>query len=131
MWYENLEGNKFIENLYTKVPVLINVRIIAIKVTDEGRRITINFNMPRFADNPPTKWMDSGYNTVFVELDFFDVLESTISFTRESLRGNIIIEKSDEGKLKVVISGTVNMNLVAEVGMIQSVSGYIDEFETT
>jgi len=129
MWHKLLERNDFISNLYHEIPKLINVRIIAIKITDEGRRVTIDINMPKFADNPPAKWRNSGYNTVFVELDFFDVQEFNLSYNKGDLRGNIIIEKIEQDKLKVHVSGIVNLEFLADVGMIQSVSGYIDSLE--
>lgn len=129
MWHKVLERNQFISSLYQEVPKLINVRIVAIKITDEGRRVSINFNMPKFADNAPSKWHNSGYNTVFIELDFFDVEEFSVSYCKENLRGTINIEKNEEDKFNVVISGFVNMNLVAHIGMIQAVSGYIDNFQ--
>lgn len=129
MWHKVLERNQFISSLYQEVPKLINVRIVAIKITDEGRRVSINFNMPKFADNAPSKWHNSGYNTVFIELDFFDVEEFSVSYCKENLRGTINIAKNEEDKFNVVISGFVNMNLVAHIGMIQAVSGYIDNFQ--
>ncbi|MFY0521532.1 Imm50 family immunity protein [Lysinibacillus sp. UGB7] len=129
MWHKVLERNQFISNLYQEVPKLINVRIVAIKITDEGRRVSLNFNMPKFADNPPSKWHNSGFNTVFIELDFFNVQELNVSYCKENLKGIINIEKNEEDKFKVHISGSVNMNLVAEIGMIQSVSGYIDNLQ--
>lgn len=129
MWHKFLEKNQFISNLYHVVPGLINVRIVAINITDEGRRVSINFNMPKFADNVPSKWSNLGYNTIFVELDFFDVQELNVSYCKESMKGTVNIEKNDEDKFKVNISGVVNMNLVADIGMIQSVSGYIDNLQ--
>ncbi|MBE1556973.1 Imm50 family immunity protein [Sporosarcina limicola] len=92
MWFELLEGNTFISNLYNEVPQLIDVRIVAIEIADEGRKISINFIMPKYADNPPLKWRNLNYNTVFVELDFFDVQELTIKSNKNKYRGNINIE---------------------------------------
>ncbi|UTR13952.1 immunity 50 family protein [Salipaludibacillus sp. LMS25] len=129
MWYNFLERSKFISNLYDDVPDLNNVRIAAIKITDEGRRVSIHFNMPKFGDNPPSKWNNSRYNTVFVELDFFDIKDLSVSYCKENLRGNINIQKNEESGLKVSISGSVNVTFLADIGMIQSVSGYIDTVE--
>ncbi|MBP3950152.1 Imm50 family immunity protein [Bacillus suaedae] len=126
MWYKVLDGNKFISNLYDEIPQLINVRIEAIKIEEEGRKISINFNMPKFADNPPRKWSDLNYNTVFVELDFFDAQDLTIKSNKDKYRGNINVELDEAGKFEVNISGSVDMKLKADHGMIQSVSGYID-----
>lgn len=129
MWHNVLERNKFILSLYQEVPKLVNVQIVSIKITDEGSRVSINFNMPKFADNVPLKWHNSGYNTVFVELDFFDVQELDMNYCKKKLKGTINIEKNEQDKFKVDISGSVNMNLVSDIGMVQSVSGYIDNLK--
>ena len=129
MWHRVLERNQFISSLYHEVPKLINVRIVGIKITDEGRRVSLHFNMPKFADNPPAKWRKSGYNAVFVELDFFDIQELKVSYSKENLMGNIILEKNEQDKFNVRISGAVNMELVADIGIIQTVSGYIDHLQ--
>ena len=126
MWYESLEKNLFIKNLYSEIPELNNVRIDAIRMVDEGRKITLNFIMPFYADKPPVKWAGLGYNAVFVELDFFDAQELCLKSNKDKFKGNISIEKNEEGKFIVDISGSFEMKLVADYGMIQSVSGYID-----
>ncbi|RAP20672.1 hypothetical protein C2W64_03890 [Brevibacillus laterosporus] len=126
MWYESLEKNIFIKNLYTTIPELSNVRIDAIKLIDEGRKVTLNFIMPIFADKPPAKWVGLGYNAVFVEVDFFDAQELCLKSNKNKFNGNINIEKNEEGKFNVNITGSFEMKLVADYGMIQSVSGYID-----
>lgn len=130
MWHEDLDGNVFLSNLYNEVPPLLDVRIVAIKVEDEGRKISISFNMPKFADNPPRKWGDLNYNTVFVELAFYDLQELVIkSLGNEKYRGDIRIENDNEDKLNINISGAVDMGLKADFGKIQSVSGYIDTID--
>ncbi|EEM18355.1 hypothetical protein COM13_11815 [Bacillus pseudomycoides] len=126
MWYSNLEGNRFISNLYNEAPSLLDVRIVAVKIEDEGKKISINFNMPKFADNPPKKWKDLNYNTVFVQLDFFDIQELTLKSSNDKYRGDINIELDKDGNFNINISGSVCMNLKADYGIIQSVSGYID-----
>ncbi|MBD5798655.1 hypothetical protein BHU24_23950 [Bacillus pseudomycoides] len=129
MWYSNLEGNRFISNLYNEAPSLLDVRIVAVKIEDEGKKISINFNMPKFADNPPKKWKDLNYNTVFVQLDFFDVQELTLKSSNDKYRGDINIELDKDGNFNINISGSVCMNIKADYGIIQSVSGYIDTIE--
>lgn len=127
MWCELLERNKFILNLYSCIPQLINVRIVAVRI--EEQKVSIHFNMPNFADKPPTKWKDLGYNTVYVELDFFDIKEITLKTNTGVLKGDINIEKNEDKNLKISISGDVYLELIADVGIIQSVSGYIDKPE--
>ncbi|MBZ4222686.1 Imm50 family immunity protein [Bacillus wiedmannii] len=129
MWYSNLEGSRFISNLYNEAPSLSDVRIVAVKIEDEGKKISVNFNIPKFADNPPKKWEDLNYNTVFVQLDFFDIQELTLKSSNNKYRGDINIELDKDGKFNINILGSVCMNLKADYGIIQSVSGYIDTME--
>ncbi|HDR8172607.1 TPA: hypothetical protein QC096_003841 [Bacillus thuringiensis] len=129
MWYSNLEGSRFISNLYNEAPSLSDVRIVAVKIEDEGKKISVNFNIPKFADNPPKKWKDLNYNTVFVQLDFFDIQELTLKSSNNKYRGDINIELDKDGKFNINILGSVCMNLKADYGIIQSVSGYIDTME--
>lgn len=64
MWYEKLDGNKFISKLYNKVPELNDVPIINIKIEEEGRMASLIFVMPKFADNPPNKWKTLDLNLI-------------------------------------------------------------------
>lgn len=126
MWHEILDKNNYIKSLYTQVPSLINVRINAIKVEDEGQRISLEFIMPTFAHTPPKKWINLQYNAVYIKLDFFQMEYLTFKLTKDKMQGNISIEKSKENKLKISIVGNVNLELIARYGMIQSVDGYIE-----
>lgn len=127
MWHENLEGNKFIANLYTEIPKLINVRIAKVEIQDEGNRISISFDMPCFADKIPPKWQIRGYNTVNVHLDFFGIREVSLNSTQNTYRGNLEIQKEETGLLTVKVSGKVDMKIIAESGLIQAVEGYCNQ----
>ncbi|MCY8232243.1 Imm50 family immunity protein [Priestia endophytica] len=127
MWHKELKHSEFLTTLYEEVPELSQISIEYVEIKDEGRRISLGFTMPRFADYPPLKWKQSGYNAVFVEADFFDIKEMQISYRNEKLKGTIYMKGTEEQYHHVWISGSVNLNLVAEVGLIQKISGYIDE----
>lgn len=43
--------------------------------------------------------------------------------------GTISIEKNQVNKFIVSVTGSANINMIAEIGIIQSVKGYIDHFE--
>lgn len=126
MWHELLERNTFIGNLYSDVPELKNVRIAGIKIHDEGGRLTIEFDMPVYAEFPPEKWIKCGDNTVFVEADFFDLTEVNIQSTESIYRGDIKITKDENNLIDIQISGTIQAQIKAGFGMIQSVRGYIN-----
>jgi hypothetical protein len=123
MWYNNLDKNFFIKNLYKDIPKMINTRIDKINIHNQGDRISISFDMPYFADNPPKKWIEANYNTVCVHLDFFDIKNIELTSKERTYIGNIDIKKEDD-YLIINISGSVQACITAGGGMIQSVTAY-------
>src|SRR5690625_3747180 len=79
MWQQQLDNHTFISQLYNEIPELINVRILNIKIDDEGDKVSIAFVMPKYADNPPQKWELLHYHSILVELNFYDI--NKLSFT--------------------------------------------------
>lgn len=124
MWHKSLEKVMFITNLYTEIPQLTNVRISQIKIADEGDRVSLIFDMPYFADKPPKKWVALGYNTVIVQLDFFEIKEVMIKSNSRTYRGDIKIVKDENDTIFVNVIGSVETKIKAGIGMIQSVEGY-------
>lgn len=127
MWYKELKHSEFLTTLYEEVPELSQISIEYVEIKDEGRRVSLGFTMPKFAGYPPLKWKQSGYNAVFVEADFFNIKEMQISYCNEELKGTVYMKLTEKQYHHVWISGSMNLNLVAEVGLIQEISGYIDE----
>ena len=127
MWYDCLERTEFLRKLYKEIPSLddVDVRIESLVISDEGSRVTICFDMPHYADFPPEKW--SGSNTAFVELDFFGITKLEFSTTSSRYRGKIVIAKNAEGLLKVGIRGNLNLDILADCGLLQHVKAYLQE----
>ncbi|MEH6939542.1 Imm50 family immunity protein [Bacillus sp. JJ664] len=125
IWIEHFGEEKFISMIYNNVPPLENLRIEKIEITREGDRISVAFDLPIYADKPPRKWIERGYTTTYVEIDFFYIKEVSLKSNNNKYRGNIDIKKDvDIGDLIVHIGGTVEANIKAGAGLIQSVSGY-------
>lgn len=127
MWYESLDKNIFLANLYNEIPQLTNVRISQIKILDEGDRVSLIFDMPYFADRPPKKWVALGNNTVIVQLDFFEIKEVMIKSNSKTYRGDIEIVKDEDDTIIVNLNGSVEAKIQARIGMIQSVEGYYNK----
>ncbi|MFD4707215.1 Imm50 family immunity protein [Gottfriedia sp. NPDC058432] len=125
MWYLSLENNLFLTNLYNEVPELKNIKIENINIVDGGRKVTLCFDMPIYAENPPQKWVNLGNNTVWVELDFFDISELEIKSMKTLEKCDIEI-KYVENSFIINITGTVDASMIAEYGYIQKVEGYIN-----
>ena len=82
--------------------------------------------MPKYADNPPKKWILLNNNSIIVELDFHEVEGLSLTYNgKESLSGDIKIELNDNELLDVSISGTVDVSFKAYAGLIQFVKGGI------
>lgn len=85
MWHTKLDNNKFISQLYNdEVPELTSVPILSTNLEEEGRKFSILFMMPKYADNPPGKWRALGYNSILVELNFFDIEEISLTASNKS-----------------------------------------------
>lgn len=74
MWYDGIDRNTFIKQIYTKVPELLNVRIDAISLKRDGTEVSVVFDMPVYPDNPP----ENGMVTILFLLKFlFSLFQSS------------------------------------------------------
>lgn len=128
MWYELIDKNRFLLNLYNPVPSLLNVDIQQLSITDEGDRVSLKFIMPYYADNPPKKWIDAKYNATVVHLDFFGVKDINLKATNRKYNGNIEIYKDNYGLINLEIQGGIEVYLIAEACLLQSIDGYCHEY---
>lgn len=125
MWYDCLDNNKFLLTLYESVPILVDVQITKLAISDSGNRITIAFKMPFYPDSPPKKWKERNYNSVIVEFDFFSISTLNINTNTNYYIGNIEIKRTESELIDITISGNIDVQFQAEAGLIQSVEGYI------
>lgn len=124
MWYEYLSHNEFVKQLYNAVPQLKNVIIEEFIVSYYGRSIKVLFDMPKWIDNAPKKWELKKYNSIMVELDFWDV--SNLTFTLGKTKKNdIVINNIDDKKIEIIMTGGINAEFVADGGIIQKIEGYV------
>ncbi|AKF31540.1 Imm50 family immunity protein [Bacillus velezensis] len=127
MWYTKIEESRFLNSLYNEVPNLENVRIEGIYIKEEGRKVTLHFDMPFYAENPPKKWANLGYNSIALQVDFFDIHSLEMKTTSDTYRGNIEINNDEEGLLEINVTGEITAKIKADAGFIQSINGYINE----
>nr|WP_316720013.1 Imm50 family immunity protein [Terrisporobacter petrolearius] len=83
------------------------------------------FDLQKYADNPPQKWIQSKYNTVVVNIDLFGIHEINMSYKPTNVdKSNIRICIDENSYINVKITGQFNATIRAVVGMIQTISGY-------
>lgn len=124
MWYENLDRNQFIITLYNEVPELKDVRIKNIEIFEGGDRVSLTFDMPFFADKVPEKWKKRECNVVSVQTDFFNVKDIFLKLKGFMYTGDIEIIKEEEDIILVTVTGSSEIQIRAEVGMVQLVEAY-------
>lgn len=121
MWYEKIDRIEFLQRLYNEMPELENVRIERISLEREGEMVVLVFDMPCYADNPPSKW--KGCNTVSIEMMFSCIEKFQLKYEGELLSGNIHITNNDK-YLVIEINGTITCSFCAEYAFIQRVGAY-------
>lgn len=123
MWYKEMDRVEFLLKLYNDIPNLNNIQVNKIEISEEGNKITIIFNMPRFVDNIPEKWKKSKFNVVELECDFIVISKFHIEFNNVNFRSNIFIERNNSNKLIIKIEGGINCSFISEYAIIQKVRG--------
>lgn len=124
MWYDKLIQNNSLKQLYKDVPALTDVEINQISLKRDGAEVSIIFELPVYPDNPPAKWNDC--NTISVEISFFVISGFELELKESYMHGDIDISSQD-GNLKINISGNLKCSFVAETAVIQRFSAYIKE----
>lgn len=122
MWYDKLIQNNSLKQLYKDVPALTNVEINKISLKRDGEEVSIIFELPVYPDNPPVKW--NGCNTVSVEILFSIISEFELELKESYMHGDIDIFSQD-GNLRINISGNLKCSFISETAVIQRFSAYI------
>lgn len=123
MWYDLIIKTEFLKKLYNDIPMLNNVDIYEIKLHDCGDRILISFKINDIVDNIPAKWKIKGYNIPVVSLELFGVKKFMMETQANFYKATITINKDSEGLLIVKGTGNLNLEIRAEVGLIQNIEG--------
>ena len=124
MWDDKLIQNNSLIQLYKDVPALTDVEINQISLKRDGAEVSIIFELPVYPDNPPAKWNDC--NTVSVEISYFVISGFELELKEGYMHGDIDISSQD-GNLKINISGNLKCSFIAETAVIQRFSAYIKE----
>lgn len=124
MWYEYLINNLFVKQLYNRVPELRDLIIEEFNVSYYGQSIKISFDMPKWIDVVPKKWELKKYNSIMMELDFWDINDLTFTLGK-SKKNDIDISILDDNRMKIIMRGGINAEFIADAGIIQKIEGYI------
>lgn len=78
-WHELAENHQILFELYNDVPSLQAVDLIEVILSENGTQMSLKIILPRFPDKSPRKWVENGYNTVQIQIDFLELEEVKIS----------------------------------------------------
>ena len=80
------------------MPILNNVRITQFRVSCDGNRVELVFDMPMYASNPPKKWEEHKCNTVLIK-------------AAEEMRKNERIQQETNHLINELLGGNTNPGL--------------------
>lgn len=112
LWYTLAENSHVISDLYTEVPLLQDVELVEVGLTENGVQMSLKVVLPRFPDKPPRKWIESGYNTVQIQIDFLELEEAKISHW--STRNHV------NAQIEVIANGQITLNIASLSCSIQA-----------
>lgn len=123
-WYELAENPQVIAELYNEVPQLQAIDLMEV-ILQDGAKMTLNADLPQYPEKPPVHWVEAGYNTAYIRLEFCG-LES-LQITQWSTE-NLVdahIEAITEGLISLkVVSPQCNIQAHAHSLKIISIRGY-------
>lgn len=94
-WHKLSINPEVLEKLYEDVPELENVELFSIELNREGETFTARFNLPRFPDNPSSRWHKE-FNTVQIQLIFWAIANFEARGWDSNVKVNVKIIKIDE-----------------------------------
>lgn len=99
-WYELAENPHVMTELYQTVPLLEAIDVMSLALDEDGKMI-VEADLPQFADKPPSRWVEVGYNTIHILLKF-DGIEA-IQITQWSIENlvDLHIEAMAEGQISL------------------------------
>lgn len=126
MWNEYVTNNYFLKKLYNKIPPLENIIIRDISIRNifgSANDLEIEFEMPNFVDNVPEKWKKLNYNGIYIELDFYDIMDISIE-TKQNFNYSSIEINKIEDIYQVELKGKLCLHFKTEIeGYIQYIKG--------
>ncbi|MBL1231008.1 hypothetical protein IW492_17425 [Enterococcus sp. BWB1-3] len=123
MWYDLISKTEFLDKLYNNIPMINNVDIYEIRLHDCGDRILISFRLDDIVDNVPAKWKIKEYDIPVINLELFGIRSFSMETHANFYKATVTIAKSNEDLIVVKGTGNLNFEILAEIGLIQSIEG--------
>jgi Immunity protein 50 len=125
-WYQLAENPQTLSDIYTDVPPLQEVDLIEVILIENGTQMSLKIILSRFPDKPPRKWVESGYNTIQIQIDFLELEEVKISHWSTRNHVNAQIETITGGQIMLnVASLSCNIQAKARSFRVSKVVGYL------
>jgi hypothetical protein len=123
-WLELTHNPLAIKHLYDEVPPLENMELIDLHINQNGPKLKLKMNFPRFADHRPERWNKKD-NTVHIELDFWSISDLEIKGFTSTPMLDFSVEKTDQRILVIAQGQGIRLRFNCGTIYIQKVSGYI------
>lgn len=123
MWYMTIEKTEFLKMLYDKIPDLNQVKVLKLQIYRNGDRVKLSLLLPFKIDNLPEKWQKLKYDAAIMDLDLFNILNFNVNSKTNEYIVDICIEKVNSDMIILKCMGGINMEILAEAGIIQEIRG--------
>ena len=125
-WINCLRNGQAIENLYSEIPSLKNVRLMEMSWHQDGPRVTMRIDLNQFPDRPPRKWLAGGFNRAQVTLVFTGIANLNVRGWNVDNVVDITIEAQSGGVSLAAIGHETVIEADCLFGAVEKVGGYCD-----
>jgi hypothetical protein len=123
-WLRFVENPLAIQSVYSATPLLDKVRLLEIKLNEDGPAISLRLTLNSFPENPPQKWTDNKFNRVQLTLLLIGILDLELRGWSTNNIGTASLSKLDNGIRFLFKAIDTHVNVVAEFVRIDKVSAY-------
>lgn len=126
-WFSYVEGTDFLEILFPRAaPSLDEIILHEISLRRDGPIIVVRFDLNEYAEVPPKKWVDNGFNRVNITLMAIAVSSVSLFGWDNELVSSIELSEMDEHKYVELKGTSLNARFRCLELRIDKVSGYLD-----
>lgn len=126
LWTECLLNAKPIESMYSIPPPLDRIRLLEVRLHQDGPRVSLRVDLNVFPDNPPRKWSMSKYNRAQLTLVLIAVDEVRIKGWNIDNIGDLKLIREGGGVKMTFVGDSTEIECRTQFVDIDSLSAYCD-----
>lgn len=132
MTWTNYLGNKLpVESIYSKIPLLNQLRLHEVRLHQDGPRVSLRFDLNEFPDKPPKKWVAGKFNRAQLTLVLIDIGSFRMSGWGLNNIGKLSLKDCDAGVCLQFSGQFMQIDCTGRFLEVEKISGYYDSEGST